>query len=137
MHLITGVMSGHSEYHTIESFAAEIVANLEVIHEFENIDEYDDFDPSLTIQLSTQTIKENLAFCNEFFTSSFRSNKSIFLDQLDEYQRQESLSPWFIIGPNLRNDRDVVIRLTQERLLFKSFENLLPKYADDSSIFTD
>lgn len=137
MYLFTNVISGHSEYETIESFAEEVFNNLEATHEFENIDGDDDFDPALSIQFPVKTLQENLAFCTQFFTSDFRSNKTTFLDQLDEYQRQESLSPWFVIAQNLRNDRDVVLQLLQDQLLFKDFENLLPVYANDSSLFSD
>ena len=137
MYLFTNVISGHSEYETIESFAEEVFNNLEATHEFENIDEDDDFDPSLTLEFPVQTLKENLAFCTQFFTSDFRSNKTTFLDQLDEYQRQESLSPWFVIAQNLRNDRDVVLQLLEDQVLFKDFENLLPVYANDSALFSD
>ena len=137
MYLFTNVISGHSKYETIESFAEEVFDTLEATHEFENIDEDDDFDPSLALEFPVQTLKENLAFCTRFFTNDFRFNKTTFLDQLKEYCQNESLSPWFIIGQNLRNDRDVVVRLAKDRLLFKDFENLLPKYSDDSSIFTD
>ena len=137
MYLFTNVISGHSEYETIESFAEEVFNNLEDTHEFESMDEDDEVDPSLTLEFPVQTLKENLAFCTQFFTSDFRYNKKTFLDQLEEYRQNESLSPWFIIGQNLRNDRDVVVRLAKDRLLFKDFENLLPKYSDDSSIFTD
>ena len=137
MYLFTNVISGHSEYETIESFAEEVFNNLEDTHEFESMDEDDEVDPSLTLEFPVQSLKENLAFCTQFFTSDFRYNKETFLDQLEEYRQNESLSPWFIIGQNLRNDRDVVVRLAKDRLLFKDFENLLPKYSDDSSIFTD
>ena len=137
MYLFTNVISGHSEYETIESFAEEVFNNLEDTHEFESMDEDDEVAPSLTLEFPVQTLKENLAFCTQFFTSDFRYNKKTFLDQLEEYRQNESLSPWFIIGQNLRNDRDVVVRLAKDRLLFKDFENLLPKYSDDSSIFTD
>ena len=137
MTLFASVISGHSVYDTIESFAKDVVDSLEITHAFENIDEEDDFDPALSIQFPVETLQENLAFCTQFFTNDFRSNKTTFLNQLDEYQRQESLSPWFILGQNLRNDRDVIVRLSKDQLLFKDFENLLPKYANDPAIFDD
>ena len=137
LHLFTNTLGGTSVFETIESFAEEIINNLGFIHDFENLFEEEDFDPSLTIALPSRVIQNNLAFCTQFFTSDFRHNKATFLNQLEEYQRQESLSPWFVIAQNLRNDRDVVLQLLQDQLLFKDFENLLPVYANDSSLFSD